>query len=45
MWGIREKIGLEGRAVGGAVLGLSKESITVTQLFQFNTKLKVNKWH
>lgn len=45
MWGIRGKIELESRAVGGAFVGLFKESITVTQLFQLNTKLTVNKWH
>lgn len=45
MWGIREEMGLESRAVGGAFRRLFKDDITVTQLFQLNTKLTVNKWH
>lgn len=43
MWGIREKIVLESRAVGGTSVELFKENITVTQVFQLNTKLTVNK--
>lgn len=42
MWGIREKIVLESRAVGGTSVELFKENITVTQVFQLNTKLTVN---